>query len=735
MVKHKQNSICFMTLVATLVILLVPLYSPAQQDYDDFEDFDDPNQPKIDSLLRLIKSDSPDSIKAQIYYKIAEISSRYETKIDYAQKSLDYCKKTDLKLFADNCYLIGTSYYLIDEAFTALPYNFRSALAYHELKLYTKEALNYNIIGNCYEDLNFPDSIFHYHNKALEIYSDIKDTENISYTYCMIGRIYFNMDLFATATENYQKALYYSTQSHDTLEMASCYYYLGMTAMDDSDKASNTKAIDYFKKSASLYELKNSNVDYYEGMKIGNYSALASAYIAEAKLTGNKAYADSCYYLYDKKVGDYYLEHGEYSNYVSDCYNYVEYLKFLKEYQAALDEMLRLEKYIKEESSPVNLKDYHLKLYEVYKLLGDYKTALKHFERYDKYKSLIFNDSTLNSLKDAELRRSHMLNVLKLENAENMHAAEKLRMRIVNISLIGGVLLLSLLILNVFRLLKIKHKSNAELSAKNELLAVQKAEIEMQSSQIQSSINYARRIQRALLTPKETVARIFPNNFVLYIPRDVVSGDFFWVGQFGDNKVCIVADCTGHGVPGGFMSMLGMTNLNFIVNQDIRPDEILEKLRQSVISSLNQNEDNIVDSDTTILDGMDAVVFVVNEKKMTLTYAGANSPLILIRDNELQILKPDKMPVGIALVMTPFNSVTMELRKGDCLYAYSDGFKDQFANGTFEKFSSHRLRELLLEIHQRPMSEQRDLLNQTFEEWRGPASNQTDDVVIMGVRI
>jgi serine phosphatase RsbU (regulator of sigma subunit) len=551
----------------------------------------------------------------------------------------------------------------------------------------------------------------------------------------MIGRIYFNMDLFATATENYQKALYYSILSHDTLEMASCYYFLGLAAMDDPNNASISTAIDFFKESASLYESKNSDVDYYVSMKISNYSALANAYIEAAKLTGKKAYADSCYYYYDKKVGDYYLAHGEYSNYVSDCYNYVEYLKFLKKYHAALDEMLRLEKYIKQESSPVNLKDYHSRLYEVYVLLGDYKKALEHFELYDKYKSLTINDSTLNSLKDAELRRSRMLNALKLEHTESLHAAEKLRMRIVNISLIGGVALLSLLILIVFRLLKIKHKSNAELSAKNELLAVQKAEIEMQSSQIQSSINYARRIQRALLTPKEVVTRIFPNNFVLYKPRDVVSGDFFWVGQFGDNKVCIVADCTGHGVPGGFMSMLGMTNLNFIVNQDISPEIILEKLRQSVISSLNQNEKGIVDPDSTILDGMDLAVFVVNEKLMTLTYAGANTPLIVIRNNELRILKPDKMPVGISLVMTPFKSVTMELQKGDCIYAFSDGFQDQFANGISEKFSSRRLRDLLLEIHQRPMNEQYELLNQTFEEWRGSIVNQTDDVVIMGVRI
>ncbi|MBQ4231320.1 MAG: SpoIIE family protein phosphatase, partial [Salinivirgaceae bacterium] len=134
-------------------------------------------------------------------------------------------------------------------------------------------------------------------------------------------------------------------------------------------------------------------------------------------------------------------------------------------------------------------------------------------------------------------------------------------------------------------------------------------------------------------------------------------------------------------------------------------------------------------------DGMDVAAYVVNEKQMTLSFAGANNPLILIRDNEVQIIKPDRMPVGISIMMKPFNTVTVELRKGDCLYTYSDGFQDQFGYNKDRKFQKSRLRNLLLEIHTRPMSEQRELLNLVFKEWRGPAENQTDDVVIMGVRI
>ena len=151
--------------------------------------------------------------------------------------------------------------------------------------------------------------------------------------------------------------------------------------------------------------------------------------------------------------------------------------------------------------------------------------------------------------------------------------------------------------------------------------------------------------------------------------------------------------------------------------------------------NLRQNEGNPEELTAQVLDGMDVAAYVVNEKQMTLSFAGANNPLVLIRNGEVQVIKPDKMPVGISVVMKPFQSVTMELHKGDCLYTYSDGFQDQFNIESEKKFQKSRLRDLLLEIHQRPMNEQRELLNLVFKEWRGPAENQTDDVVIMGVRI
>ena len=281
-------------------------------------------------------------------------------------------------------------------------------------------------------------------------------------------------------------------------------------------------------------------------------------------------------------------------------------------------------------------------------------------------------------------------------------------------------------------------EATEEIRGQNVQLEQQKDEIEKQKDEIQSSINYARRIQRALLTPDATIDRIFPDHFLLYKPRNVVSGDYYWFGQFGDYKVSIVADCTGHGVPGGFMSMLGMTNLNYIVGPELSPDMILNKLREAIITSLRQrtDEDNPDgEKKDRSQDGMDVAMYVLNETTMTLSFAGANNPLVLIRDGEAQVIKASKMPVGIYAKLAPFERVDLEVKKGDCLYTFSDGFQDQFGFESGRKFMSKHLRELLVEIHQKPMAEQKEILNTTYEAWRGPADHQTDDVVLFGLRI
>ena len=282
------------------------------------------------------------------------------------------------------------------------------------------------------------------------------------------------------------------------------------------------------------------------------------------------------------------------------------------------------------------------------------------------------------------------------------------------------------------RLEQIVRERTAEVVAQKEEIEQQKEKIAAQNEEITSSIQYASRIQTALLTPTDQINRIFPENFILYLPRDIVSGDFYYITQAGKLKVSVVADCTGHGVPGGFMSMLGISFLTQIIGTktDLKANEVLNELRNLVITALHQTGE-IGGSK----DGMDIAIYIIDEETQTLQFAGANNPLILIRNNELTHIKGDKMPIGIHLRgELSFTNNVIQIQKGDVIYTFSDGYVDQFGGEDGRKFMIKHFKELLLEIHHKPMSEQRQILDETLKNWHGNTP-RIDDVVVMGVRI
>jgi serine phosphatase RsbU (regulator of sigma subunit) len=306
------------------------------------------------------------------------------------------------------------------------------------------------------------------------------------------------------------------------------------------------------------------------------------------------------------------------------------------------------------------------------------------------------------------------------------------------------LVLVSFLVYYIYRGYKIKKDANIRLEEKNRTITAQKNEIEKQRDEVAAqrdqiayqkkhitdSIMYAKRIQTALIPSLELFSDKL-EHFVLYKPLAIVSGDFYWVSTKKDNiQIIIAADCTGHGVPGAFMSMLGVTMLNEIVNGKhiIMPDQIIENLREGIIKSLKQ----VVDEDT-VKDGMDIAVCVVDFKENLLWYAGANNPLYLVRGGELIHYRPDKMPVAIHYKMQPFTLHKIELQKGDAFYIFSDGYSDQFGGPKQKKFMSMQLKETLVEMAGKPMLQQGERLNEIFEEWRGD-NPQVDDVTLIGVR-
>jgi serine phosphatase RsbU (regulator of sigma subunit) len=306
-----------------------------------------------------------------------------------------------------------------------------------------------------------------------------------------------------------------------------------------------------------------------------------------------------------------------------------------------------------------------------------------------------------------------------------------------------ALLLVSILGYYIYRGYKIKRDANFKLEEKNRTILQQKDEIEKQRDlaaaqrdqigyqkrHIEDSIMYAKRIQTALIPSLELFSDKL-EHFVLYKPLAIVSGDFYWVSAQSNPQVIISADCTGHGVPGAFMSMLGVTLLNEIINSRhiLAPDQIIENLRQGIIKSLKQ----VADEDS-IKDGMDIAVCVVDFDKNILWYAGANNPLYLVRGRELTHYRADKMPVAIHYKMEPFTLHKIDLQKGDAFYIFSDGYADQFGGPKQKKFMSMQLRETLVALDGMPMLRQGERLNEIFEEWRGD-SPQIDDVTLIGVR-
>ncbi|MBD3637115.1 MAG: SpoIIE family protein phosphatase [Crocinitomicaceae bacterium] len=280
------------------------------------------------------------------------------------------------------------------------------------------------------------------------------------------------------------------------------------------------------------------------------------------------------------------------------------------------------------------------------------------------------------------------------------------------------------------RLEQIVEERTAEIAEQNMQLEHQKAEIEQKSNDILDSIKYAERIQTAILPTDDTLSEIFEGQyFVLYKPKDIVSGDFYWADRFGSEAIFAAVDCTGHGVPGAFVSIVGFNGLNRTVHEfNLRkPGAILDKLTELVVETFAKSE-------SQIKDGMDIALCNINYETQTLTYSGANNPLILIRNGEIIEIKANKQPIGEFHNRVPFITHEIKLQEGDCIYVYSDGFADQFGGDKGKKFKGKALKQLLLDISTFDMTIQHQKLNVAFEEWKGDFE-QLDDVCLFGVKI
>ena len=271
-----------------------------------------------------------------------------------------------------------------------------------------------------------------------------------------------------------------------------------------------------------------------------------------------------------------------------------------------------------------------------------------------------------------------------------------------------------------------------EIARQKEEIEKQKEVLSNQKEEITSSISYGKRIQKAIFPPKEVLGKLLPEFFILFRPRDIVSGDFYWISEKNDKIIITVADCTGHGVPGAFMSILGYTLLGEIANNYpiTTAGSFLNKLRTKLKSALHQTG-----KDTEAKDGIDMSLCIIDKKNNTLQYAGAYNPLYIIRNNKFQIIKGDKMPIGIHYIKeVPFRNHKIKLHPGDVIYLFTDGYIDQFGGPNNKKYKIVPFRKLLLKIHKKKMSDQKRSLGKELNKWMDN-NDQVDDILIIGIKI
>lgn len=259
-------------------------------------------------------------------------------------------------------------------------------------------------------------------------------------------------------------------------------------------------------------------------------------------------------------------------------------------------------------------------------------------------------------------------------------------------------------------------------------------EIEHRHNEVTKSITYAHRIQKALLPTSKFLGIRYRDYFIYWNPRDIVSGDFYWLKRYKDKTIIVVADCTGHGVPGAFMSVLGISFLDEITTKDadLKSNEILDRLREMIKLALHHSSKQRKASD-----GMDMVLCIIDNNTLEMDYTGANNPVYHIRDGELEVLKENRNPVGLHRMEKPFENQIVQLQKGDKLYMFSDGYIDQFGGEKGRKFLKKNFQRLLLHLANQDfdMEQEKQILDETFQSWKGEKHPQIDDVLVLGLKI
>jgi len=603
--------------------------------------------------------------------------------------------------------------------------NYREALGYYgkSLAINTRigrkegEATSLFCIGTIYENLQKYDSALNFYFKAREISESIGSSKLTAYAKTSLANVYFAMENYSKSLEYNEEAIKLYEREKNDYGLLKVYLSLGQTSLRlDRDN----EAL-WFYRQALKY-----------GHRLQSKGDVANALFSLGQIYEKRIMTDSALARY-KSALDLYTETGNYENIAISIVAIARQYNIIGNHSEAARLLPEALKIAEETSSPLALTATYKELALTASYLKDFKTA---FAFYNKYSDA--NDSIMNVEKQGQiLKLQTQFETEKKEKENELLRKDQQLLKSSRNSLIIGALLLAIIILVIFRSLAVKKRDNRLLSEQKAEIANQKEVVEEQKAAITDSIKYARRIQSAMLPPEEVIKETIPDSFILYLPRDIVSGDYYWIKRLDNSRVlACAADCTGHGVPGAFMSMLGMSLLSDTINRNLgnilegtfTPGHILDTMRERIKESLRQTG-----REGESRDGMDMALCIIDKDSRKVRYAGAINPLYHVSGGVLSEIKATRNPVGIYPSEQSFADNEITVARGTMIYMFSDGYFDQIgADGG--KFLSKNFKKLLAESSHLPAEEIKRKLVEKHLEWRRH-EEQVDDILVMGIRV
>ena len=628
-------------------------------------------------------------------------------------------RKTCLSIISDALNNIGYVYKTKGNIDLALKYYHESLKIHEEIGDKTGIATSLNNIGFVYRSQGNVYLALEYYQRALTLQEELNDHEGMASLYNNIGIIYYDQLDFDNALKYYQKSLKndykvdYKKGIANTLNNIGLIYY---------KKGNVDEALNYYTKSLEMKQQFGDKI----GIAI-SYNHIGELFESQNNLKEARDFYEKALNILeqqgDKKWMGFVLKD------LSDL--------LLKLGEVKLAEVYALKSYkiSQELGFPANISNAAQTLSKINKLKGNYKEALELFELHTLMKDSLLNNDIIKNTKNQQLKyefeKQQAIKDAEHKKDIEIAAQKQQKQKMITYGVVVVLIVVILLLGVIFNRLKITKRQKQVIEEQKLEVETAKIQLEEKNKEVMDSINYAKRIQDALLKAEEHESKHLPPHFILFKPKDIVSGDFYWALEKENHLYLAAADCTGHGVPGALLTMLGNSFLNEInaVDKLLTPAEILNKLRDKIISELNQTGK---DGEST--DGMDISLIRLNLNTNELHWAGANNPLYIINSGDLIELKPDKQPIGYNYKMTDFTNHQINLNKNDYVAIFTDGFADQFGGPKGKKYKYNTLKNKLLEIYQLPLDEQKKLLSNEFEIWRGNLQ-QVDDICVIGLRL